>query len=121
MRNTKQRGILHFRIFKWNGEYLGICKETGFVEESESLEEVRRKLVSGTVAVLKAILKSPENLEASLNTSPPLKYAIYFRIAPLLVMIESMRDVLNKTTSETSGNYSFFTESIKTLIPQHNG
>jgi len=32
MKNTKQRGIVHFRVFKWNGRYLGICKELGFVE-----------------------------------------------------------------------------------------
>ena len=119
MKNTKQRGIVHFRVFKWNGRYLGICKELGFVEEAENSQKVKQKLISGTIAVLKAVLKSSENLEPSLNTSPPLKYAIYYHIAPLLVMIESIKDILNsKNTS--SGNYEFFEKSISSLKLSHN-
>ncbi len=122
MKNTRKSGILHFRIFKWSGRYLGICKETGFVEEAGNFVDVKNKLLNGTVAVLKAVLTSEENLEASLNTSPPLKYLIYYYIAPLLVMIESIKDATHafkKNTDEVSGNYSFFAQSIATL--KHNG
>ena len=105
MRNTKERGILHFRIFKWRGRYLGICKETGFVEEAETIDIVKKKLASGTLALLEALYKSKQNLEPSVNTTPPLKYLVYFYVAPLLVFIEKFRD--------STGEYDFFAQSIR--------
>jgi len=117
MKNTKKSGKLHFVIFKWSRRYIGICRETGFVEESEDFNVVKSKLVNGTLAVLKAIITSPENLEASLNSSPPLKYKLYFYLAPILGFIELLRDT---SKSENYGSYSFI-ESIPQLKTQMNG
>lgn len=110
-RNTKRRGTLHFVIFKWNGRFLGICKETGFVEESKNFDEVKKKLFNGTIALLEAVRTSPQNLEPSLNTSPPLKYAIYYRIAPILGTIELIKD---SPKTKEAGFYSF-SENIPAL------
>ncbi len=103
-KNTKKSGILHFRIFKWSGRYLGICKETGFVEEDKDFDIVREKLSNGTVALLEAIYKSSQNLEPSLNTRPPLKYLIYYYIAPILGWVELIRD---DSRVESGGFYAF--------------
>lgn len=91
-RNTKNRGVLHFRIFRWDGRFIGVCKETGFVEEGSGFDEVKNKLINGSTTLLRAVIKSKQNLEPSLNTSPPLKYAIYFHLAPLLSFVESFKD-----------------------------
>lgn len=109
-KNTKKKGILHYVIFKWNGRFLGICKETGFVEESKNFYEVKEKLSNGTIALLKAVWTSPQDLEPSLNTSPPLKYAIYYRIAPVLGTIELIKD-----SSKTEAGFYSFTENIPAL------
>lgn len=108
MKNTKKSGILHFRIFKWNGRYFGICKETGYVEESKDFDLVLDKLIKGTTAILKAVITSQENLEASLNTSLPFKYHIYYHLAPILGLLEFIRE------SKVGGFYSF-TRPISTL------
>ncbi len=92
MRNTKKRGTLHFVAFKWEGRYLGICKETGCVEEAETLEKAKDKLINGSMAIIKAVITSKEDLTDSVNSCPPLKYRIFFYIAPLLVMIERIKD-----------------------------
>ena len=103
-KNTKTNGIFHFRIFKWNGRYLGICKETGFVEESKDFDIVKGKLINGSIALLEAVRKSSQNLEPSLNTSPSFKYLMYYYIAPILSWIEIGRD---STKIENGGFYAF--------------
>jgi len=105
MKNTKEKGVLHFRIFKWNGRYLGICRETGFVEEAETFDVVKKKLISGTEALLGALHKSKQNLEPSVNTTPPFRYLLYFYLAPVLIFIESLRD--------PAGEYNFFEQTIR--------
>lgn len=92
MKNTVEKGTFNFRIFKWNDRYIGICRETGFVEESEDFDVVYKKLHSGTRVLLEAVKTSKQDLTPSLNTSPPLKYTIYFYIAPLLSFIEFLKD-----------------------------
>lgn len=106
-KNTKTRGILHFRILKWNGRYFGICKETGFVEEDQNFDGVRSKLINGTLSLLEAIAKSNQDLEPSLNTHLPLKYSIYYTFAPVMSLIELIKDGFAKAGSENTGFYSF--------------
>ena len=101
MKNTREKGVVHFCIFKWNGRYIGICRETGFVEEAGDFSVVRQKLQNGTTALVLALHKSKQNLEPSVNTSPPFKYLIYYYLAPLLAFIESRR-------SPNADSYSFY-------------
>lgn len=103
MKNTKNQGIIHFRIFRWRGRYIGIGKEIGFIEESKELEEVKKKLITGTIALIKAVRTSPENLEASLNMKPPFRYLVYYYMAPVLWLIEFIKD------SSSAGFYAFTT------------
>jgi len=107
IRNTKKQGVLHYRIFKWQNHYVGICLETGFVEESVSIDAVRAKLTNGTVALLRAVGMSKQNLEDSLNTRPPLKYHFFYHIAPLLASIEMIREGQDKSATELSSFISF--------------
>ena len=86
--NTKRQGVFHYRMFKWNSVFYGICLEAGFVEEANTLEEVRKKLINGTEVLLMAVSKSKENLEPSLNTRPPFPYIIYYHVAPLIRLLE---------------------------------
>ena len=102
IKNTKQEGVLHFRIFKWNGVYVGICKETGFVEESASFSTVKEKLNRGVFLLLKAVNKSKQDLEPSLNTNPPVKYLLCYHFAPIISWIDSFKD-----TTKSGGFYSF--------------
>lgn len=104
IKNTKRGGVLHFRIFKWNGVYVGICKETGFVEEATSFNIVKDKLTSGVVLLLKAVNSSKRDLEPSLNTNPPFKYLLCYHFAPIISWIESLKD-----TTKSGGFYSFST------------
>lgn len=106
-RNTKEQGVLHFRIFKWQSHYIGICLETGFVEESATIDAVKTKLTNGTIALLQAVHKSKQNLEDSLNTRPPLKYHFFYHIAPLLASIEMVREESVQGATELSGFVSF--------------
>jgi hypothetical protein len=108
-KNTKKSGILHFRIFKWNGRYLGICKETGFVEESKDFGVVKNKLINGSIALIEAVRESSQNLEPSLNTRPPFKYLMYYYASPLLSWIELGKD----STKLESGGFHAFAEPIE--------
>ena len=99
--------MVHFRVFKWNGRYIGICKETGFVEEADNFEIVKDKLLNGLIALLGALRKSKQNLEPSVNTLPPFKYLLYFHLAPFLILIERLKD--------SSGEYNFSALSIHHL------
>ena len=91
MRNTKKKGVFHYRIFKWNGVFYGICLEAGFVEEGGTLEMVMEKLSNGTKTLLIAVAKSKQNLEPSLNTRPPFPYGMYYHIAPLIGLVEFIK------------------------------
>ncbi len=107
MKNTKEKGILHVRIFKWNGRYIGICKETGFIEEADDFSIVKKMLSNGIIALLGALHKSKQNLELSINTRPAFRYAVYFHLAPILILIEFCRDSM--------GEYDFSAQSIRHL------
>lgn len=106
--NTKENEVVHFCIFKWNNRYIGICKETGFVEEAADFETVKMRLLNGTIALLGALRKSKQDLQPSVNTKPPSRYLIYFYIAPILARIEAW-----KGTSK--GEYYFSTMPISQL------
>jgi len=115
MENTKNKGSLHFVVFKWNGRYIGICKETGTVEETDTREEARRKLINGNMAILNTVFSSKQNLLNSINTRPPLKYLIFFYSAPFLDKIESTRTML-KEKKKSPSNFSSFEKSIPLLM-----
>jgi hypothetical protein len=100
--NTKNGGVFHYKIFKWNNSYIGICWETGDIQETDSFDETKRKLFNGTCAILKTVIKSEENLLGSINTKPPFKYQIMYKIALPLSVIESF-----KNKKEDKGYFSF--------------
>ncbi|MFH1412689.1 MAG: hypothetical protein ABIG10_01525 [bacterium] len=80
-KNTLKKGIFSFLIYKKNNTFYGICRETGYVEEGNSENEVFNKLTNGTKAILKAIKNNPKLLP-SINNRPPLKYRLLFYWIP---------------------------------------
>ncbi|MBX4200586.1 hypothetical protein KW786_00495 [Candidatus Parcubacteria bacterium] len=90
--NTKKEGTFHFKIFKFNGRYLGICWETGDVQEGESFEKVKERLLNGTHLILTTVIKSQDDLLGSINTKPPFRYQIMYRLSFVLSFIESFKN-----------------------------
>src|SRR3989338_6547604 len=89
MRNSTHKGIVSFLIFRTGSRYIGICKEFGFVEEAASAEETKKKLVNGSVLLLKTVEKNPR-LAPSLNVRPPFKYLCLFYVAPVVLAFTSI-------------------------------
>jgi len=89
MKNSTHKGTVSFLIFRTGNKYVGICKEFGFVEEAESSEEVKNKLINGSVLLLKTVIKNPR-LAPSLNVRPPFKYLCLFYIAPIVLALTSV-------------------------------
>lgn len=102
MRNTRNKGVLHNRIFRWNGRYIGICLESGFVEEGSNFFAVKERLNNSNILLIQTLMKSKQNLEASVNTHPPLRFWIYFHIAPILVRINSITETKEKALYDFS-------------------
>lgn len=94
-------------IVRWGRRYLGICKEFGFVEDGETPEEVQKKLINGSVALLKAVYKEPR-LEPSLNFPPPFKYLLIYYFAPIMTFF---LNIFNLPT-----NLRLFSESTEGLL-----
>jgi predicted RNase H-like HicB family nuclease len=82
MKNTIKNAKFRFLIYQKEKEvFVGICKETGYVEEGKNADEALERLLNGTKAILEAV-KENEQLTPSLNFSPPLKYKILFYWIP---------------------------------------
>lgn len=89
MKNSIQKGIISLLIFRSDQKFIGICREFGFVEEGESAEVVKNKLLKGSLLLLKTVKNNPR-LEPSLNVRPPFKYLCLFYLAPLVLAISSI-------------------------------
>lgn len=77
MKNTLQKGKLSIVIIGKRGEYTGICREFGFVEQGADAKEVHDRLIKASILLLNTVKKHPR-LEPSLNVAPPLKYLLLF-------------------------------------------
>lgn len=86
MKNTKQKGKLRFLIYGSKHDYIGICYEIGMVEQGNSIEQVKHRLMNGAKAILETCVKEnlPNNI---LNTRPPLKYTLIFYGIPFVVLL----------------------------------
>ena len=84
--NTIQKAIFSFLIYKKNNTFYGICRETGYVEEANSADDVLYRLLNGTKVIFQAVENNPKLLP-SLNNKPPLKYALLFYWIPFYYSI----------------------------------
>jgi len=87
--------------------YVGICKEFGFIEESNSIEAVEKRLKDSAILLLKTVAKDPR-LEPSLRLNLPLKYRLLFYVVPF---IASLANFFKKFR----GNIRFFTDDMARL------
>lgn len=95
MKNTIKNGVIHLLVIsKGGGEYLGICKEFGFVEEAKSEKEVVKRLVNSSILLLDTVRKNPR-LAPSLNVRPPFKYLMLFYIVPIYGALASLSSRFN--------------------------
>ena len=66
-------------IRPYNGGFIGMCAETGFIFEGNTLNEVKHRLFSSIISLLKEIEKDP-SMMPSLSLGLPFKYKfLYYR------------------------------------------
>lgn len=105
MINTIEKGKFTFLIYQKKDSFIGICKETGYVEEAENFEVVFKRLMNGTKAILEAVVKNPELIN-SINNRPPGKYCLMFYLIPIWYGIKnifvpvSRLEVFNRSMAE---------------------
>ncbi len=81
MKNTLNQAKFNFLVYQKGDFFVGICKETGYVEETNSEMETIHRLLNGTKAIYQAIKNNPELLP-SINQRPSLKYLMLFYFIP---------------------------------------
>lgn len=89
MKNTIEKGQFSFLIYQKDDKFIGICKETGYVEENDTKEEVLIRLANGANAILQTVKKNPELLP-SINQNPPLKYRLLFYWIPIFYSLKNI-------------------------------
>jgi hypothetical protein len=92
MRNTIHSGQVRILIYRNKEGYIGICYETGMVDVWPTIEETKKHLLDGTLSLIEAVTKG-ELTEDVLNTKPPLKYRLIFRLAPIAFAIAKLPKV----------------------------
>ncbi len=90
MKNTIEKGKFSFLVYQTGNKFIGICKETGYVEESDTLDGVIYRLNNGTKAILKSVMENP-GLLPSINQRPPLKYFLLFYLVPIIYGFKNLR------------------------------
>jgi len=89
MKNSIHKGNVHILIIRKKNKYIGICKEFGFVEEGNTLEEVKNRLINSSILLVETIAKNP-HLEPSLNVKPTFKYYLLYLVAPIYASLTSL-------------------------------
>jgi len=105
-KNTLENASFRFLIFQDKTKFVGICRETGYVEEGETANEVSERLSNGTIVIVEAI-KKDITLLPSINQRPPLKYRFLFFWIPfwyslknLISLMPREIELINRTLSE---------------------
>ena len=81
MKNTKNRGILHFLIYKEHSskEYTGVCLELGLLDVSENPDYLKQSLIDAAKGYVHTIIKEKLS-DDLLNISPAKEYKeLYLR------------------------------------------
>ena len=92
MRNTVSSGKLRLMIYRGNEGYVGVCYETGMVDVWPTIEETKKHLLDGAIALIESVEKG-ELSEEVINATPPLKYRLMFRFAPVAFALSRSFDV----------------------------
>lgn len=82
MKNTFEKAKFSFLVYQKNNNFIGICRETGYVEEGDSEDQVMHRLLNGTKAIYNTVKENPELLH-SIKQRPPLKYWLLFYWIPI--------------------------------------
>ncbi len=77
MKNTINSANFQILIYKSEGNFTGICYETGDVEICSSIEDTKKHLINGVIATMKCISEGKLS-EAAINRKPSLRYKIIF-------------------------------------------
>lgn len=102
MKNTLKQGKISIVIIGKQGEYTGICREFGFVEQGNDATEVHDRLIKASILLLNTVSKHPR-LEPSLNVAPPLKYLmLFYYVAALSTIARMYYDFVQYTTAQRS-------------------
>ena len=102
MKNNLEKGKISIVLIGKEGEYTGICREFGFVEQGTDVKEVHDRLINASILLLKTVRKHPR-LQPSLNVAPPLKYLlIFYYVATLSIVARMYYDFVQYTTAQRS-------------------
>ncbi|PIQ80093.1 MAG: hypothetical protein COV79_02305 [Parcubacteria group bacterium CG11_big_fil_rev_8_21_14_0_20_41_14] len=104
MENTIKKGKFTFLIYEKEDSFVGICKETGYVEADKTSELVMHRLVNGTKAIFESVSRNPK-LVRSINNRPPLKYYILFYLIPIWYGVKNLFapvefEIFNQSTAD---------------------
>lgn len=108
--NTIENATFRFLIFQEKNKFIGICRETGYVEEGKTAKEVFVMLNNGTKAIVEAV-KKDLRLLPSINQRPPLKYRFLFFWIPFWYSLKNFisdmpgdMELIDRTIPELNTN-----------------
>jgi hypothetical protein len=90
--------------------YLGMCRETGFVQNGNDPEKLEKRLVNATNLLIDTVKNNPKclsNLYCGLNWRN--KITFYFSLARMIM----------QRFSKAAENFFFFTRNINFITPQY--
>lgn len=98
MKNTLEKGRIRFLIYGSPAKkhYTGICYELGLVEEGNSVEEVKHRLINGTVAIVQTVTKEKMPLDC-INMRPALKYTVIFYFFAIISVVTYLTNFLRES------------------------
>lgn len=109
-KNTIKEAKFRFLIYQKNDKFIGICRETGYVEEGKIAKEVFERLCNGTKAIMEAV-KKDENLLPSINQKPSMKYRFLFVWIPFSYSLKNFissipkeMELINRTATELNND-----------------
>ena len=97
MKNTLEKSKFSFLVYQKDNIFVGICRETGYVEEGKTEKEVLHRLLNGAKAIFETVKNDPKLL-SGINQNPPLKYRFLFYWIPIYY---GFKNIINTRKVET--------------------
>lgn len=73
MKNTKNKGVVRFFIYKEGAKYVGVCLDFDIIEEGKDVGKLKRSLLEAAQGHVGTVIKEGMN-DKLLNRRAPKKY-----------------------------------------------
>lgn len=90
--------------------YLGMCRETGFVQNGSDPEKLEKRLVDMTSLLVDTVKENPE-------CQPDLRCGLHWRNK--ITFYTSLTRMIMQRFSKVAENFLFFTRNINFITPQY--